>query len=375
MKKLFGLILGAATILSLTACGGGEKKTLKVLNWGDYINDELVEKFEKENKCNVDIANSPSNEDMYLNIKTKKAKYDIAVPSDYMINKLQSEGLLNKIDKTKLSNYKEGMYRESLQTLINTDGASYKDYFIPYFWGSLGVMYNKSKAGVEEAVKANGFKVLFDSSTLPAGTKVGMYASSRDSFAAAEAYKGYSFNTTNDAELKECRDLLKNSNYSMWGDDDLKTAISGGNLDVALVYSGDYFDQRYQFIEAEKDPDSVFGLYAPTDKNNVFYDGMVIPTTSENTDLAHKFIDFFLDADNSFENTDFVGYAPVLEEVYEMFVDLSTDTTGEDYDYYHALMAIDAFDPSKITGAEAYKYISPEYDDTLEGYYTEVRGN
>ncbi len=377
MKKLLGLILGAATVFGLAGCGKGSKTTLRVLNWGDYISDELVEKFEKENNCNVKIYNSPSNEDMYLNIKTKKAKYDIAVPSDYMINKLQSENLLKQIDKTKLSNYKDGMYREALQTLIDTDGDSYKDYFVPYFWGSLGIMYNKQKDGVEEAVKANGFKVLFDSSTLPSGAKIGMYASSRDSFAAAEAYLGYSFNTTNDTELKACRDLLKANakKYEMWGDDDLKTSVASGYLDVALVYSGDYFDQRYQYIEAEDDPDAKFGLYAPTEKNNVFYDGMVIRTTSENTDLAHKFIDFFLDADNSFENTDFVGYAPVLEDVYQMYVDLAADTEDEDYDYYHALMAIDAFDPSKVTNGEVYKYISADYDEILEGYYTEVRGN
>ena len=373
MKKLLGLILGAATMLSLTACGN--KTTLKVLNWGDYINDELVKDFEKENNCKVKIFNSPSNEDMYLNIKTKKAKYDIAVPSDYMINKLKNEDLLNQIDKSKLSNYKDGMFRESLQTLIDTDGAAYKDYFVPYFWGSLGIMYNKTKAGVEETVKSQGFEVLFNSTTLDK-YKVGMYNSSRDAFAAAEAYKGYSFNTTNEAELKECRDLLKASSakYTMWGDDDLKTSISSGNLDIALVFSGDYFDQRYQFIEADKDPDSLFGLYAPTTKNNVFYDGLVIPKTSENVDLAHKFINFFLDTDNSFENTDFVGYAPVIEAVNQKFIALAAEETDDDK-YYTDLLAIDAYDPSKVTGAEVYKYISIQYDDVLEGYFTEIKGN
>ena len=373
MKKLLGLLLGAASILSLAACSN--KTTLKVLNWGDYINDDLVKEFAKENNCNVKVLNSPSNEDMYINIKTKKAKYDIAVPSDYMINKLQNEGLLNKIDKSKLTNYKADMFRGALQQLIDTDGSSHKDYFVPYFWGSLGIMYSKSKAGVEESVKANGFKCLFDKSVLPEGTKVGMYASIRDSFAAAEAYLGYSFNTTDDTELKACKDALKTIKYDMWGDDDLKTSVASGNLDIALVYSGDYFDQRYQYIEADKNPDELFGLYAPTEKNNVFYDGLVIPTTRVNVDLAHKFIDFFLDADNSFENTDFVGYAPVIEAVYQQYVELSTDKDGEDYDYYSALMAIDAYDPSKITGAEVYKYISVDFDDKLEGLYTEVRGN
>jgi spermidine/putrescine-binding protein len=106
----------------------------------------------------------------------------------------------------------------------------------------------------------------------------------------------------------------------------------------------------------------------------VFFDGLVIPKTSENVDLAHKFIDFFLDTENSFENTDFVGYAPVIEAVYQKYVTLSTDTSGEDYDYYHALMAIDAFDPSKITNGESYKYISKEFDEKLENYFYETKG-
>lgn len=374
MKKLLGLLLGAASIFTFTACGAGKtKETLKVLNWGDYINEDLLEKFEKENKCKVDIILSESNEDMYLNIKNKKSKYDIAVPSDYMISKLQKEGLLNRIDTSKLTNYSEGMFRESLQTLINTDGAEYKDYFVPYFWGSLGIMYNKKKAGVEEAVKANGFKCLFDSSVLPTGTTRGMYDCARDAFASAEAYLGYSLNTEDDAELKACRDLLKANTYQGRGGDDLKGKVAAGNLDLALVYSGDYFDQRYKFIEDGQDADSMFGLYAPTTKNNVFYDGLVIPTTSENVDLAHKFIDFFLDTDNSFENTDYVGYSATIEAVYQEYVSLANDTEGEDYEYYHALMAIDAYDPSKITGGEVYKYISNDFDSKLEKYYSESK--
>ena len=371
MKKLLGLLLGAASIFTFTACSN--KETLKVLNWGDYINKDVVKRFEKENKCNVKIILSTSNENMYLNIKSNKSNYDIAVPSDYMISKLQKEGLLNKIDTTKLENYKEGMYRESLQTLINTDGAEYKDYFVPYFWGSLGIMYNKKKAGVEQAVKENGFKVLFDSTVLPEGTTRGMYDCARDAFAAAEAYLGYSFNTTNDAELQECRDLLKANKYNVIGGDVLKDKVALGNLDLALVYSGDYFEQRYKAIEDDENPDAEFGLYAPTTKNNVFYDGLVIPTTSKNVDLAHKFIDFFLDTDNSFENTDYVGYSATIEAVYQQYVELANDKDGEDYKYYSALMAIDAYDPSKITGGEVYKFISNDFDAKLEQYFVEAK--
>lgn len=374
MKKLLTLLLGASTLFTMTACGN--KKTLRVLNWGDYINEDVVKEFEKANKCDVKIDEVSSNEIMYSNIKTNKAKYDIAVPSDYMISKLKKDDLLNTIDKSKLSNYNDGMFRSSLQTLMDNDASEYKDYFVPYFWGTLGIMYNTSKAGVEDAVKTYGFECLFNTTVLPSGTKIGMYNCARDAFAAAEAYKEYSLNTEKEDELQVCKKLLKDNykNYEKYGDDDLKRDVADGNLDIALVYSGDYFDQRYTFIENGDDPDSKFKLYAPTEKNNVFFDGLVIPKTSENIDLAHKFIDFFLDTENSFENTDFVGYAPVIEAVYQKYVTLSTDASGEDYDYYHALMAIDAFDPSKITNGESYKYISKEFDEKLENYFYETKG-
>lgn len=374
MKKLLTLLLAGAAAISLAACGGKkEKETLRVLNWGDYINQDVVKKFEKKYNCNVKYDEVVSNEVMYSNIKTNTANYDIAVPSDYMIQKLKNDDLIMPIDFTKLKNYEDGMYRDKLQERIDSEAADIKEYFVPYFWGSLGIMYNTSKAGVEEAVLANGFGCLFDQSVLPAGTKVGMYDCARDAFAAAEAYLGKSLNSTDQATLEACRDLIKNNSYDQFGGDDLKQAVAEGNLDLSLVYSGDYFDQRYQYIENDEDPDSIFKLYAPKDKNNVFFDGLVIPKTSKNVELAHKFIDFFLDADNSFENTDYVGYAPVLKAVYEEFVNLATDTEGEDYEYYHALMAIDAFDPSKITGAESYKYISKEFDATIEELFTNAK--
>ena len=178
MKKLLTLLLGASTLFTMTACGN--KKTLRVLNWGDYINEDVVKEFEKANKCDVKIDEVSSNEIMYSIIKTNKAKYDIAVPSDYMISKLKKDDLLNTIDKSKLSNYKDGMFRSSLQTLMDNDASEYKDYFVPYFWGTLGIMYNTSKAGVEDAVKTYGFECLFNTTVLPSGTKIGMYNCARD---------------------------------------------------------------------------------------------------------------------------------------------------------------------------------------------------
>lgn len=372
MKKLLGLTLAATTLLALTACGSN-KKTLKILNWGDYLDADLVDEFEKENNCKVKCEDVESNETMYGFISDNRDNYDIVVPSDYMIEKLHSEGKLKEIDFSKLENYKEGMFRESLNNTLSTDAKDIKNYFIPYFWGSLGLMYRTDKEGLAEAVEKNGFNCLFNKDLLPKGTKVGMYDCARDAFAAAELALGYSLNTTDDTELKACRDLLKSnkSNYTMYGTDNLKTSVAEGNLDLALVYSGDFFDQRYIYSEEELDIN--FDIYAPTEHNNVFFDGLVIPTTSKETDLALKFIDFMLDKENSFTNTDTVGYAPVIEAVNQMFIDYGTEG-NENYDeYYDELMKINAYNPDLITNGEFYKYLGKDFDAKLEKYFAEAK--
>lgn len=371
MKKLLTGLLIASSAVALTACGG-KKETLRLLNWGDYISEDVVKGFEKENHCKVKLDLATSNEEMYSNIRNHVADYDIVVPSDYMLEKLYQENYLVKIDKTKLTNYKEGMFREKLQDSLDTIADYYGDYFMPYFWGSLGIMYNSTKTELEPIIKEKGFSVFFED-CLPKGTTIGMYDCARDAFAAAQIHLDYSLNSKDDEELKACRDILKanKSRYTVYGNDNLKTGVANGTLDLALVYSGDYFDQRYQYIEAEKDVN--FKLYCPTEYNNVFSDAIAIPTTSKNIDLAHKFIDYLLDSDNSFDNADYVGYSPVIEDVYQMFLDCA-DPESEDFDeYYQELMAIEAFEPSHIVKSEFYRYLGADIEAKYEEYFLEAR--
>ena len=176
-------------------------------------------------------------------------------------------------------------------------------------------MYNKKKAGVKELVENNGWKVFFEREIIPAGVSVGMYDSSRDAVAAAELYLNYSLNETSAEKLNEIETLLKNNFYSQWGTDELKSAVVSQNLDIALVYSGDYFDQVFLALETETE--ITFDMYVPTENNNIWFDAMVIPTTATKVDLAHQFINFFLDYDNALENASYVGYCSTMFDVYE----------------------------------------------------------
>ena len=319
MKKSLLVLMGAVLVFALTACGES-KPTLNVLNWGEYMDETLVEQFEEEYNVNVVYDTVDSNEAMEVRIKSGTTKYDIAFPSDYMIDKLRQQDLLNEIDYDKLTGLDDVAFLTTVTDLTADKG--YNPYFVPYFWGTVGIMYNTDNVPAEDVT---GFDVLFDATT---EYKIGMYDSARDAAAAAFLAQGYNVNTNDEAEINATETYMANGNYELFGTDNLKGLVQSGNLDMALVYSGDYFDQLY--VAEEDEVEINFAYYVP-ETTNIWVDGFVIPTTSENVDLAHDFINFFLDVDVSAQNADWVGYAPVIDEVYTLLV---SDEYGYDYDNY-----------------------------------------
>jgi spermidine/putrescine-binding protein len=337
MKKIFIALFAMLLVVTLSACNN-DKETLYVLNWGEYMDPDLLDQFEEEFNVNVVYDEVGSNEEMEVRIKSGTTKYDIAFPSDYMIDKLRQQDLLNEIDRTKLTGLNDVSIKPEVAAL--TDGKGYDSYFIPYFWGTVGIMYNTSTVTESELT---GWDVLFDTTSTK---RIGMYNSARDAAAAALMYLGYDVNSNVESELQEAEDALRAMSYEVVGEDNLKTLVQSGNLDMALVYSGDYFDTLY--IAEEDEQEVNFGYFVP-DVTNVWVDGFVIPTTSENTDLAHDFINFFLNEDVSAQNADWVGYAPILTEVFNLLTDPDGDY-GYDYDNYNPYPA--------GSNREIYEYIS-----------------
>ena len=369
MKKIVCILYMLISILILSSCS--YYKELIILNWQDYLSYDLITAFEEENDCIVTELTTSSNENMYNDILNRRVPYDIVIPSDYMIDKLYKNNLLKEIDYSKLENYEPDMFVSELNTLMsNNQNKHYKSYYIPYFWGSLGIMYSKKNfPNIGEIIEEYGFAVFYED-VLPEGAKIGMYDSSRDAFACAELYLGYSLNTTSEEELLKCAELISSRNFQKWGTDDLKIDVAAGNCDVALVYSGDFFDAYYADTEGDTAENAeTYSIYAPTNANNVFYDGMVIPITSAETELAYKFIDFILDAENSYINTEAVGYCPTLQVVYD---DIFSDSEWED------ITSIEAYNPALIIdeagsraevyldlGEETYRYMEDLYNNKI----------
>lgn len=302
MKKLVSMILAAVLAMSvLSGCSGEEKKVLKVYNAGEYIDKSLLTKFEKENNCTVVYETFDSNESMYTKIMSGE-KYDILVPSDYMIERLVKEDFLQPVDWSLISN--QGNLMEEVKNQSYDPGNVYS---VPYFWGSVGILYDTTV--VEKADLSQGWDLLKNAKY--AGN-IYMYDSERDSFMVALKALGYSMNTTNKEEIDEAYAWLVEQRDTMKpvyaGDDVIDNMISG-NKAMAVVYSGDA-----AYIMSEN-PD--LSYLEPGQGTNIWYDAMVITKDCTEMELAHKFINFMLDEENALANTEEVGYSSPVQSAFD----------------------------------------------------------
>ncbi len=300
MKKIISLIVCVALALCVFGCGE-KKPTIKVYNAGEYIDTALISKFEKEAGCKVVYETFDSNESMYTKVMSGE-RYDVIIPSDYMIERLIKEDYLQEIDKSKISNY-DKLVPELLSQGFDPENK----YAVPYFWGSVGILYDKTVVS-EADLETSGWEVLRNPKYKD---DVYMYDSERDSFMIALKALGYSLNTDKKDELDAAYNWLCEQNEIMnpvyVGDEVIDNMISG-NKSMAIVYSG---DAAYIMSENEN-----LGYYEPQQGTNIWIDGMVITKNCADADLAHKFIDFMLDKENAFSNSEAVGYTSSVQSVY-----------------------------------------------------------
>lgn len=312
MKKLLPAALGALLVLSgLTGCGSSSEPavdpvekygsdTLKLFTWGEYLGENVISDFEEQFGVNVIIEYFDSNEMMYTKLQGGDS-YDVLIPSDYMIQRLIAEDMLQPIDKSLIPNME-----------VLTDGVKNlafdpeNEYSVPYFWGTVGLVYNTQNVPAE-LIEEQGWDIL--KNTDYAGD-IYMYDSERDSFMVALKSLGYSMNTEDDAEIEEAYQWLLELNDTMdpaYVTDEVIDNMMNGTKDIAVVYSGD------AAVVLDENPDMDF--YMPEEGTNVWCDSMVIPSNAQNPLLAHEFINFMLSYDAAYDNTITVGYASTNDEV------------------------------------------------------------
>ncbi len=303
---LLGTLSGCSSEKSKAAIEKYGSDTLKLYNWGEYMGENLISDFEAEFGVKVIVELFDSNEMMYTKLQSGES-YDVLVPSDYMIERLIKENMLQEIDLTLIPNMS---YLSD--ALKNLDYDPNNTYSVPYFWGTVGIVYNHTVVPAS-VVESEGFSILKDTNYKG---RIYVYDSERDSFMTAFKALGFSANTEKEAEIQAAYEWLVEMNRTMdpiYLGDEVIDAMMNGTKDIAVVYSGD----AVTILDENED----MSYFTPNEGTNIWSDAMVIPKNAENPLLAHEFMNYVLTYDASYGNSEAVGYASSNAQVLE---DMST---------------------------------------------------
>lgn len=290
-KKIICMALALALALPLVACGGSSKVTLNVLNWGDYIDPELLRQFEDETGISVKYTTMTSNEEMLVKLASADNIYDVCFPSDYLIEKLVADDLLYPINKANIPNLSNIDPR-----FLDLSFDPGNQYSIPYMWGTVGILYNKTM--VTDTV--DSWNILWDAKYTG---QILMYDSMRDTIGITLKKLGFDINTRNEADILAAQEALiaQKPLVRAYLTDDIKMELINGSAAMGVVYSG---DAVYCISE---NPDLAYVV--PKEGSNVWFDNVIIPKSSKHTAEAEQFINFLCDAKVAAQNSDYIGFS------------------------------------------------------------------
>jgi len=301
MKKI-SIVLAAALLLALgivclSGCGSsGSGESINVLNWGEFIDEDLLDQFEDETGIKVNYNTTATCEEMYAKMKNGGVNYDVVVPSDYMIARMIEEDMLAPIDYANVPN---SSYVDA--DFLNPEYDPTGEYSMPYQWGRVAIIYNK--AMVDEA-DLGSWDLLWNKKY---EGQILMFDNSRDALGIALKRLGASYNTTDEAVLQQAADMLIEQKplvqaYVM---DQIFDKMECGEAAIAPYYIGDYF----LMMDEIEDADIELGFYIPEEGTNFYVDSMCIPKDSLNKSGAEAFINFFLEPANMAKNTEYIYYS------------------------------------------------------------------
>lgn len=271
----------------------GSKDTITVYNWGEYIDPDLIDQFTDETGIKVIYETFDSNEAMMTKVEQGGSAYDVAVPSEYMVEMMKEKDLLLPIDHSKLPNLKN--IEPYFLDLAFDPGNKYS---IPYFWGTVGIVYNPNL--VDDDLTFTSWEDLWDPSLRD---KVFLVDGAREVIGMGLNSLGESLNSKDDALLRQATDKLisLSPNIKAIIGDEITPLMINNEAAVALTWSGQAADMMWENEELD--------FAVPEEGSNLWFDNFVIPKTAANIDGAHAFINFMLDAQVSAQNNDYVGYS------------------------------------------------------------------
>ncbi len=281
MKKVLSALLAVLmTVPLLAACGESSSSKypngeINVLNWGEYIADgtdgseDILTQFEEEFGIKINYKVCPDNETLYTYLKQGDS-YDVIIPSDYMLSRLIEEDMLEKLNFDNIPNFSDVS-----DTFVDPPYDPTNEYSVPYMWGTVGIIYNTTM--VQEDVTS--WSILFDEDY---ADQILMINNPRDAIGVALKYLGYSYNTTDKAQITEAVDLLVQQKplvqtYVM---DEIFDKLESGEAAIGVYYAGDYLTML------ENNEDLAFCV--PEEGSNYFVDAMCIPKGAANKENAEK---------------------------------------------------------------------------------------
>lgn len=307
--------------MAISPVSAAEQVTLNIYNWGEYISDgsddtvDVNKAFEeKYPHIKINYINYASNEDLYGKLKAGGSSYDVIFPSDYMISRMIEENMLEKIDVSKLENYK---YIDDRYKNLEYDPNN--EYSVPYSVGMVGVIYDSTKVVSEDT---GSWNLLWNEKYKG---QILNFNNSRDAFATAQFLLGKSVNSDDKADWLEALEKLKEQKPLLQGYvmDEVFLKMQGGNAAVATYYAGDFLT-----MYSENDD---LAFYYPKEGTNFFVDAMCIPKGSKNIEEAMLYIDFLLSEEIAVANAEYICYAspntlvPQNEEYIEYIQEMHPD--------------------------------------------------
>lgn len=306
--------------------------TLTIYNWGDYIDPSLITAFEEETGLQVIYETFDSNEAMYTKVQQGGTAYDIAIPSEYMIERMIDEDLLHKLDYSKI----EGM-NHLIEDFLDLPFDPDNQYSVPYFWGTLGIIYNDKMITSGEITSWEDlWRSEYKNSLL-------LIDGAREIVGLTLQNLEYSLNSKNLTELKEAEDKLSllAPNVKAIVADEIKMYMVQEEAPIAVTFSGEAADMMSE--------NEHLHYILPEEGSNLWFDNIVIPKTAQNVEGAHAFISFMLRPENAALNSEYIGYSSPNQTAIEQYMDKEI---VNDEQFYPALEDIDELEVYENLGLE-----------------------
>lgn len=317
--------------------------TLTVYNWGDYIDPSLLKKFEEETGYKISYETFDSNEAMYTKINQGGTSYDIAVPSEYMISRMIEENMLRELDHSQI----EGLVHINPRFLdLSFDRGN--NYSIPYFWGTLGIIYNDKM--IEDI--PTSWNDLWDDSYR---NELMLIDGAREVMGIGLQSEGYSLNLKNKQILVEIAAKLKEMtpNVKAIIADEIKMYMIQEEASIAVSFSGEASEMVWE--------NENLHYVIPEEGTNLWFDNIVIPKTAKNVEGAYAFINFLLEPENAAINAEYVGYSTPNDAAKE----LMDPEIIADPQFYPSDAAIE--------NMEVYENLGPEWLGLYNDLFLEVK--